>query len=74
VGIIPNCASSVILTELYLSNVISLGSMVAGLLIGSGVGLLVLFKVNNNIKENLKILGILYLISVVAGITIEIFM
>lgn len=74
VGIIPNCASSVILTELYLSNVISLGSMIAGLLIGSGVGILVLFKVNNNLKENLKILGILYLISVVAGITIEIFM
>lgn len=73
VGIIPNCASSVILTELYLSNVISLGSMIAGLLIGSGVGILVLFKVNTNLKENLKILGILYLISVVAGITIEIF-
>ena len=74
VGIIPNCASSVILTELYLSNVISLGSMIAGLLIGAGVGLLVLFKVNNNLKENLRILGILYLISVVAGITIEILM
>ena len=74
IGIIPNCASSVILTELYLSNVISLGSMIAGLLIGSGVGILVLFKVNNNLKENLKILGILYLISVVAGITIEILM
>jgi len=71
VGIIPNCASSVILTELYLGNVIGLGSMIAGLLIGSGVGILVLFKVNNNLKENLKILGILYLISVVAGITIE---
>lgn len=74
IGIIPNCASSVILTELYLSNVISLGSMIAGLLIGSGVGLLVLFKVNDNLKENLKILGILYLISVVAGVTIEILM
>lgn len=74
IGIIPNCASSVILTQLYLSNVISLGSMIAGLLIGSGVGLLVLFKVNNNLKENLKILGILYLISVVAGITIELIM
>jgi len=74
VGIIPNCASSVILTELYLSNVISLGSMIAGLLIGSGVGILVLFKVNDNLKENLKILGILYLISVVAGVTIEILM
>lgn len=74
VGIIPNCASSVILTELYLSNVISLGSMIAGLLIGSGVGILVLFKVNNNVKENLKILGILYLISVVAGVTIEFIM
>ncbi|MBR6504245.1 MAG: arsenic efflux protein [Clostridia bacterium] len=72
VGIIPNCAASVILTELYLSNVISLGSMIAGLLIGAGVGILVLFKVNSNLKENLKILSILYIISVASGILIEI--
>lgn len=71
VGIIPNCASSVILTQLYLQNIISLGSMIAGLLIGSGVGMLVLFKSNKHIKENLTILGILYVVSVISGVMID---
>lgn len=71
VGIIPNCASSVILTQLYLQNIISLGSMIAGLLIGSGVGMLVLFKSNKHIKENLTILGILYVVSVISGLMID---
>lgn len=71
VGLIPNCAGSVILTQLYLSNVISLGSMIGGLLVGSGIGILVLFRVNKNIKENVKILGILYTIGVICGIVID---
>ena len=74
IGIIPNCASSVILTELYLENIITMGSMIAGLLVNSGVGLLVLFKVNKNYKENLSILGILYIIGVISGILLDIFM
>ena len=71
VGLIPNCAGSVILTQLYLSNVISLGSMIGGLLVGSGIGILVLFRVNKNLKENLKILGILYLIGALSGIIMD---
>jgi len=71
IGIIPNCASSVILTELYLENIITMGSMIAGLLVNSGVGLLVLFKVNKNYKENLSILGILYVVGVISGILLD---
>ena len=72
VGLIPNCAGSVILTQLYLENVISMGAMVSGLLVGSGIGILILFKVNKNIKDNLKITAILYVIGVIAGILIDI--
>ena len=74
VGLIPNCASSVILTQLYLQNVISVGSMIGGLLVGSGIGILILFRVNENLKENMKITGILYLIGVVSGIIIDFIM
>lgn len=70
-GLIPNCAGSVIITELYLSNLISFGSMIAGLLVGSGIGILVLFKSNKNIKENLKITGTLYVIGVISGFIID---
>ena len=69
-GLIPNCASSVIITELYLNNIISVGSMLAGLLTGSGVAILVLFKSNKNIKENLTILSLVYGIGVITGIII----
>lgn len=60
-GLIPNCAASVILTEFYTGGFITLGTMLSGLFSGSGVGLLVLFKVNKNIKQNLIIVGILIL-------------
>lgn len=74
VGLIPNCASSVVLTELYLQGVLSFGSLIAGVLTGSGVAILVLFKTNKNMKENIFILSLLYLIGVVSGIIINIFM
>ena len=68
IGLIPNCASSVIITELYLDNIITLGSCLAGLLSASGVGILVLFKQNKNIKENLLILVLLIIIASICGI------
>ncbi len=71
VGFIPNCAASVVITELYLEGVIGVGSMLAGLLVGAGVGLLVLFRVNRHKRENLKIAAILYLIGVLTGIVVE---
>lgn len=71
VGLIPNCASSVVITQLYLKGALGVGSMMAGLLVNAGLGLLVLFRVNHDKKENLKILGLLYVIGVVAGIVIE---
>ena len=71
VGLIPNCASSVIITQLYLDNVISVSTMLSGLLVGAGIGLAVLFKTNKGIKENLKIVGLLYAIGVISGIILE---
>lgn len=70
-GLIPNCGSSIVITELYLNGAISLESAMAGLLTGSGVALLVLFKENKDIKENVTILSLLYGLGVISGIIIE---
>lgn len=67
IGLIPNCASSVILTKLYLENVLNISTMLSGLLVNAGVGLLVLFRVNKNLKENIFITILLYLIGVISG-------
>ena len=72
IGLIPNCASSVIITELYLSNLISIGTLFSGLLTGSGIGLLLLFKNNDNKLENFTILGIVYFIGVFIGLLVDI--
>ena len=74
IGLIPNCASSVILTELFISNVISMPVLISGVAVNAGVGLLVLFKTNKNIKENVSIIGILYAIGVISGIVLELFL
>ena len=71
IGLIPNCGSSVIITKLYLADIISLGVMLAGLLTGAGVGILVLFRTNKNLKENMLIIGIIYLVGVISGIIID---
>lgn len=73
VGLVPNCASSVVITELFLNGVISAGTMMAGLLVGAGVGLLVLLRVNHNRKENAKIIATLYVIGALSGIVLELF-
>ena len=71
IGLIPNCGASVALTELFLNNAINLGTCISGLLTGSGVAILVLFKNNKNLKENISILTIMYFIGVLVGIFIE---
>lgn len=70
-GIIPNCAASVALTELYLTEKIALGSLVGGLCTGAGVGLLVLFKQNKNLKENIFILFLLYAVGAFFGALLQ---
>ncbi len=71
VGLIPSCYPSVLLTQLYLDNTISLGTMMAGTLSNAGLGYLVLYRVNNNHQENLRILALLYLLGVAFGIITE---
>ncbi len=71
IGLIPNCASSVIMTEMYLSQMLSLGSLLSGLLTGAGVGLLILFKTNKRLKENIMIVVLLYFIGVIFGYFID---
>ena len=71
IGLIPNCAASVIITNLYIQNIISGASLISGLLTGAGVGLIILFKTNKNIKENIAIVGLLYTIGVFCGIVLQ---
>lgn len=71
IGLIPNCAASVVITQLYLKGVLSAGAMMSGLLSGAGVGILVLLRVNDKRKENVRIIGLLYVIGVLAGLLIE---
>ena len=71
IGLIPNCASSIVITELYLQNMITIGTLFSGLLTGSGLGLLILFKTNKNLKENITILSVIYFIGVIIGIIVD---
>ena len=72
IGLIPNCASSIVITKLYLASSISFGSMIAGLLTNSGIALVVLFKTNRNLKENINIILLTYFIGTVIGIILNI--
>lgn len=71
VGMIPNCAASVVITQLYLEGAMSFGAMMAGLLSGAGIGILVLFRTNSSRRDNIRIAALLYTIGVVSGILIE---
>ena len=71
IGLIPNCAASVVITQLYLQKLISFGAMMTGLLVGAGVGLLVLMKMNKDIKQTMRIILLLYLIGLISGIIID---
>lgn len=70
-GIIPNCAASVVLTELYIAGKISFSALAGGLCTGAGVGLLVLFRQNKNKKENLAVLGMIFAIGVFSGLVLS---
>lgn len=71
VGLIPSCAASVSITQLYLMGILNAGQMMAGLLVGAGVGLLVLFRTNDHPNENLRITIMLYGLGVFWGLVIE---
>ena len=68
VGMIPNCAASVLITQRYISGFLGSGALFAGLLCGAGTGLLVLFRENQNRRESLILTGVLYVSGVLAGI------
>lgn len=69
-GLIPNCSVSVVITESYLNGVVGLGGLFSGLLTNAGIGLLVLFRTNKNLRENLIITCALYILGVAAGIVV----
>lgn len=72
IGLIPNCASSILLSKLYVEGAISLGAIISGLSTGAGVGGILLIRTNKNMKENLKILGLVYAIGVFCGIIVDV--
>ena len=71
VGLIPNCASSIVLTQLYLSGVISVGAMLSGLLVNAGIALVLLFRNNRPIRDSVKILLTLLCIGIAVGIVVD---
>lgn len=72
-GLIPNCSVSVILTQAYISGIIGVGGLFAGLLSNAGMGMLVLFRTNRSMRENLTIVAISYVLSALSGIVIGLF-
>ena len=73
-GLIPNCAPSVLLTELYLGGALRVGALLAGLLVNAGVGVALLFRNNRPVKDSFRILGILVAIGLSAGILVDLFL
>lgn len=71
VGLIPNCASSVVLTELYLNGVLSVGALLSGLLVNAGVGLLILFRNNRPVWDSFRVLAILFAVGLLTGLLID---
>lgn len=74
IGLVPSCAVSIIITQLFAAGTLSFGGMLAGLCSGAGAGLLVLLKANKNVKQNLFIISAVYLSSVAAGFAAQLLM
>lgn len=70
VGLIPNCGASVALTELFLDGTLAAGPMVAGLLVSGGVGLLVLWRTNADLRQNAAVTGVVYAVGVAVGLLV----
>lgn len=73
IGFIPNCASSILLTQLYIEGTLSFGALISGLCTNAGAGMLILFRDKTNFKDNIRIVGIIYLCSVIPGLILHIF-
>lgn len=71
IGLIPNCAASIALTQLYLEGIMSAGAMVSGLMVGAGVGLLVLFRTNRHTRQNIQLTILLYILGVAGGLIVQ---
>ena len=71
IGLIPNCVSSVVITRMFLAGFMSFGTMMAGLLVGAGVGIIVLLRVNEDKRESVILIGVLYILGVISGILIN---
>ena len=67
-GLIPNCGASVAIADLFMEGVLATGPMMSGLLASGGVGLLVLFRTNADLRQNLLITAIVYAVAVVVGL------
>ena len=70
VGLIPNCGASVALTELFLDGTLAAGPMIAGLLVSGGVGLLVLWRTNADLRQNAAVTGVVYAVGVAVGLLV----
>ena len=70
IGLIPNCGASVAITQLYLQGSLAAGPMMAGLLVSGGMGLLVLFRTNRDMRQNLVITAFVYVVGVVLGLVV----
>ena len=71
IGLIPNCAASVVIAQMYLEGLLTYGQLMSGLLVGAGVGLLVLVRTNNKTRENAKVIGVLLALGIAWGILID---
>ena len=72
-GMIPNCALSIAITNLFMDGMISFGSCIAGLCVNCGIATVVLFKLNKNVKQNLLIVGLLFALGSLLGFVINLF-